>query len=102
MPPIIGPRTPCASNGTGTSESISKNAATAIELAKLLLLRTAFSFSGCTISDWIFSGYISICTRCTRAALRIHGQILLHDQVHGAFDGDMRHASFFVDPAIAI
>src|ERR1035437_4662123 len=42
-PPDIGPRAPCANSGA--AESMSKRAAAPIDLAKLLLLRTAFSFS---------------------------------------------------------
>jgi hypothetical protein len=44
-PPMIGPRGTSANSGT--VENSSRKAATTIELAKLPLLRTAFSFSGC-------------------------------------------------------
>jgi hypothetical protein len=46
-PPIMGPCGTCAKTKSGANKSMSRKVATVIELAKLLLLRTAFSFSDC-------------------------------------------------------
>ena len=48
IPPDMGPR-PCAQSGA--AENISSKTDTAIEFKKLLLLRTAFSFSGDPFSN---------------------------------------------------
>src|ERR1700693_2313385 len=97
MPPIIGPRAPCAETSTGATESMSSKIATVVELAKLRLLRTAFFLSG-GLHDRRFA-----CRRiCIRAALRIHGQSALDGQLHGALNRNVRHASFLVDPAVAV
>src|ERR1700691_1676124 len=35
-------------------------------------------------------------------ALRTHGKAALHQQIHGAFDGDAHDTGFFIDPAVAV
>src|ERR1700687_1161104 len=97
-PAIMGPRAPCAETSTGATEIMSRKIVTATELAKLLLLRTAFSFS-----DSLRGGRFAcrLCL-CIRAALRVHEQSALDGQLHGPLDRNARHASFFVDPTVAV
>jgi hypothetical protein len=121
---MIGPRAGPAQTEAADA-SISSKAA-AIELAKLLLLRTAFSFSGYPAGAVVPQQQSLAISRCDppsksndpfccmplpaltpRAPLPCiraggYGQSALDDQLHGALDRNVRHAVFFVDPAVAV
>src|ERR1700676_2056080 len=112
-PPIIGLREPCAN--TGAAASSSNHADATIELMNPVLLNTALFL----IPNLILAKQLLACaplvigrrflvlwfshrTAASTRALRKHWQSPLNKQVHGPINRNVRHASLFIDPSIAI